>query len=182
MAGIRVRNVFGDGLFAGFSDCKAVGSSFNTRDGSGGRGLAVAGGNCEVSSVKCWYTDGDAFYVTYSSAQLVNCLAQDTGRHGFYLANGVVATACQADSSGRIQTGDGFYIASSNHTISGAKASDRGQTSSSPQRYGFNFASGQRSFISGISHGNSFADINGTPGSSSCVRIITKDQGLVSHG
>lgn len=180
---VRVRNPWRHGInIQGFSDNKLSHCVTNTRDESNGHGFVVGGGNCEITSSKAFYTTGDGFHITSSRSNLVNCVAQDAGRHGFYLTStGTIITGGQADSCGRVEPGDGYYMAGSSYSITGVRAADRGQTPSSPQRYGFNFVSGSNKFVMGTASSNGVADVNGDPGSNSYVRIVT-DSGLVSHG
>jgi len=184
MSFVRVRNPWRHGInIQGFSDNKLSYCGTNTRAESSGHGFVVGGGNCEISGSKAFYTTGDGFHITSSRSNLVNCVSQDAGRHGFYLAStGTVITGGQADSNGRLEPGDGYHMAGSGYTITGVRSADRGQTPSSPQRYGFNFVSGTNKFVTGTAGSNGVSDSNGSPGANSYVRIATESSGVISFG
>lgn len=149
-----------------FTDC-----DIQTNDSGEGHGVIVGGGDNVFTSCKAFYCSRDGWQISSSRTSLVNCAAQDNGRHGFNFTNTFATTGSglKADSNGRLVTGDGFYIDGSNININGS-AYDR-QQSPQNQRHGFNFVSGTNNIVTGLSRLNSGNDINGTPGSNSWVKI-----------
>lgn len=158
----RVTVAGGDGVHLdAASDSFLMDILCTTNDGNGGYGFFFGGGSTKAVMCKTAYTNLDGFRIQSSRAQLTGCSAQDSGGHGYYIANDAHLTGCQADSNGRLAAGgaDGYYIAASEVMLEGCRALDRNQ-SAQRQRHGFNWASGTDVYITGQAYNNTGNKLN----------------------
>lgn len=171
---LKVHLVRGSGVvISGSSDMHFVDCDVTTNSSGLGHGFVVDGADNKFTNCKAFYCSRDGWQISSSRNVLTNCAAQDNGQHGFHFTNtfSTVANGLTADSNGRLVAGDGVVVDGSNLNIN-VSAYDRGQTPGSPQRYGINFVSGTNNIITGLARLNATADVNGTPGAGSFVRII----------
>lgn len=158
-------------------------TDFTNITGRDGRryGAHIRGGNNKLTGCKMYFNDDAGYFIASARNQLANCQSQDSGGHGFDVsAANTILSGCQADSNGRLfattTRAAGFRFGASRAVAVGCHSFDRGQTPTSPQREGYNFASGSDTICIGSADANSVAPWTGNMSAQQIV-VITSPQG-----
>ena len=165
LVNVQCRAIKGDAFrMESSSDNKFLNCVANTNRSGGGHGFNVAGGSCEFTMCKAFFTELNGFELTSSRPQLANCNAQDCGGWGYNVETDATVSGSVADSNGRNRSGGnadaGFRIAGNDVMLNGCRAVDRNK-SANRQLYGFRYVSGNDVWVTGTSKDNVTADYVG---------------------